>query len=306
MVVVVDGTEGETMAAHFDEGFRRPYDRLVREAPGEDVYPQAAFRTEWGPIFHRGRLDGSARVLVLGQDPATHETICRRILVGEAGQRVQGFLAKLGINRSYVLINTFLYSVYGQGGGTKHVNDDGIVAYRNRWLDTLVQRNELDAILTLGQLADVAYRRWLDQTTVPGADTVAYRNVIHPTYPESASASGTITKAAAMARLTASWNDALTALHGVIRPDEEVEVVPYGAAIATTDLAPIPPADLPAGLPPWMCALDAWAARTGPDAQMKRATITVTVPRAARTWPVLPVKPAKQRAAAPKVAPAAR
>ena len=49
------------MAASFDEGYRRPYDRLVREAPGDDVYPQAAFRTEWGPIFHRGRLDGSAR-----------------------------------------------------------------------------------------------------------------------------------------------------------------------------------------------------------------------------------------------------
>ena len=240
------------MAATFDDGFRRPYDRLVRDAPGDDVYPQAAFRTEWGPIFHRGRLDGSARVLVLGQDPATHETICRRILVGEAGQRLQGLLAKLGITRSYILINTFLYSVYGQGGGTKHVNDDGIVAYRN---------------------------------------------VIHPTYPESASATGTITKAAAMARLTASWNDALSALHGNVRPDEVVALVPYGAAIAKTDLAPIPPIDLPAGLPPWMCALDAWAARTGVDAQIKRATITVTVPRSSRTWPVLPVKKAAAKKA---------
>jgi len=280
------------MAASFDEGYRRPYDRLVREAPGTEVYPQAAFRTEWGPIFHRGRLDGSARVLVLGQDPATHETICRRILVGEAGQRLQGFLAKLGITRSYVLVNAFLYSVYGQGGGTKHVSDEGIVAYRNRWLDTLVRRNELDAIVTLGQLADVGYQRWRDDTAVPGADAVAYRNVIHPTYPESASATGTITKAAAMARLTASWNDALTTLHGVVRADEVVALAPYGAAITKADLAPIPPIDLPAGLPPWMCALDAWAARTGADAQIKRATITVTVPRSSRTWPVLPVKKA--------------
>src|SRR6476469_7893710 len=173
-----------------------PFASLVADYPGDDVYPSADFRTEWGPIFHRGRLDGSARVLVLGQDPATHETICRRILVGEAGQRLQGLLAKLGITRSYVLINTFLYSVYGQGGGTKHVDDDGIVAYRNRWLDTLVERNALDAILSLGQLADVAYRRWRADTAVAGASTVAYRNVIHPTYPESASATGTITKAA--------------------------------------------------------------------------------------------------------------
>jgi Uracil DNA glycosylase superfamily len=283
------------MAATFDEGFRRPYDTLVRDAPGADVYPPDAFRTEWGPIFHRGRLDGSARVLVLGQDPATHETICRRILVGEAGQRMQGLLAKLGITRSYVLINTFLYSVYGQGGGTRHVDDDGIVAYRNRWLDTLVRRNRLDAIVTLGQLADVAYRRWLADTSVPGAGDITYGNVIHPTYPESASATGSITKAAAMARLTASWNDALTALRPAVTPDAAVDLVPYGAAIARADLAPIPPADLPAGLPPWMCALDAWASRTGADPQAKRATISVTIPRAARTWPVLPVKKAASK-----------
>jgi hypothetical protein len=38
-------------------------------------------------------------------------------------------------------------------------------------------------------------------------------------------------------------------------------------------------------LPPWMGALEAWASRTGTDAQKKRATITVTVPTRARTWP---------------------
>jgi hypothetical protein len=37
-----------------------------------------------------------------------------------------------------------------------------------------------------------------------------------------------------------------------------------------------------------MRSLDAWAARLGPDANAKRANITVTVPRRARTWP--PVK----------------
>ena len=74
-----------------------PFASLVADYPGDDVYPQADFRTEWGPVFHRGRLDGSARVLVLGQDPATHEAISRRILVGEAGQRVQGLLAKVGV-----------------------------------------------------------------------------------------------------------------------------------------------------------------------------------------------------------------
>ena len=153
------------MGIRFDAGYRRPYATLVANYPDEDVYPPDSFRTEWGPIFHRGRLDGSARILVIGQDPATHETICRRILVGEAGQRVQGLLAKLGITRSYVLINTFLYSVYGQGGGARHIDDADITAYRNRWLDTLSRRNELEAILSLGTLADRAYEAWKETPT---------------------------------------------------------------------------------------------------------------------------------------------
>src|ERR1700712_3601136 len=102
------------MPIDFDPGyFREPFISLVKEYPGVNVYPPDQFRVEWGPLFHRGRLDGSARVLVVGQDPAQHETIVRRILVGEAGRRLQGFLAKLGISRSYVLVNTFLYSVFG-------------------------------------------------------------------------------------------------------------------------------------------------------------------------------------------------
>src|ERR671919_314137 len=111
----------------FDPGYgRKPFSTLVANYPGSDVYPPKDFRVEWGPIFHRGRLDGSARVVVIGQDPGAHESIARRILVGEAGQRVQGFLAKLGIEKSYVLVNAFLYSVYGQGGGQRHKDASAI------------------------------------------------------------------------------------------------------------------------------------------------------------------------------------
>src|SRR5207244_3767022 len=126
-----------------------PFATLAADYPAEDVYPGKDFRTEWGPIFHRGRLDGTARVLVIGQDPATHETISRRILSGEAGQRVQGLLARLGITTSYVMVNTFLYSVYGQGGGARHAKDPQIAAYRNRWLDALLLDTQVTAVLTL-------------------------------------------------------------------------------------------------------------------------------------------------------------
>ena len=276
------------MATTFDAGYRRPYSTLVEAFPGEEVYPSDSFRTEWGPVFHRGRLDGSARVLVIGQDPATHEAICRRILVGEAGQRLQGLLAKIGITRSYVLVNTFLYSVYGQGGGSRHINDPLITAYRNRWLDTLARRNQLQAIVTLGGLAEQAYTAW-KSTPTGTANTAVHVNVIHPTYPESASASGQITKGAAFKKLCDSWNTALAVLDPVVTGDGPgASPARYGDTLTDNDHAVIPSEDLPAGLPAWMRSLDAWAARTGDDAQSKRATITVTVPRTARQWPPLP------------------
>lgn len=73
------------MTQDFDPGYPAPYAALAAGCPGTDVFPAADFRVEWGPIFHRGRLDGTARVLVIGQDPAQHEAIARRCLIGVAG-----------------------------------------------------------------------------------------------------------------------------------------------------------------------------------------------------------------------------
>lgn len=64
----------------------------------------------------------------------------RRVLVGTAGKR-EGFLKRLGIIRSYVFINTFLYSVYGQGGGTRHIANPLIAAYPNRWIAAILGRH---------------------------------------------------------------------------------------------------------------------------------------------------------------------
>lgn len=123
------------MPMTFDLGYGvEPFRSLCDDAPGEQVYPLKRFRVEWGPIFHRGRLDGSARVLVIGQDPAAHEAVARRNLCGVAGHRVQGFLAKLGIDRSYCMINSFLYSLYGTQAPTPSPaqRED-----RHRWIDAV-------------------------------------------------------------------------------------------------------------------------------------------------------------------------
>jgi hypothetical protein len=269
-------------ASPFCPGYPPPYDVLAASFPDATVYPPAAFRVEWGPIFHRGRLDGTAKLLVLGQDPAVAETVTRRILVGVAGQRTQGLLARLGLTRSYVMVNTFVYSVYGQGGGNAHIRDEAIAAYRDSWLSTIVGHNDIAVIMTLGTLATSAYHQWL----AAGATFAGHHAaILHPTYPESASAAGQVTLADATKRLLANWNDALPGLIAAIdQPDEPASGSLYGTAFTDKDLPPIPPGDLPAGIPPWMRTARDWATRQGAGADAKRATIAVTVPAAARSW----------------------
>jgi uracil-DNA glycosylase len=272
------------MTHQFCPGYdRAPFAALVADYPGTEVFEPKDFRTEWGPIFHRGRLDGSARVLVLGQDPAAHESITRRILVGAAGQRVQGLLARLGVTTSYVMVNTFLFSVYGQSAGNRHIHDVAIADYRNRWLDALLTPPTATAVITLGSLARTAYHDWATSRPARAAG-LHLAAIKHPTFPESASAAGGVTLAAATKDLLDNWNAALPALRAHVQADDPVPELRYADDWQGGDLAPIPEADLPPGSPGWWTSLDPWAARTGPTADLKRATLTVTVPENARPW----------------------
>jgi uracil-DNA glycosylase len=273
------------MGLPFDRGYvDEPFASLVAACPGAEVYPPADFRAEWGPIFHRGRLDGTARVLVIGQDPGAHEAIVRRILVGEAGQRLQGFLARLGVVRSYVLVNAFVFSVYGQWGGERHRDDAAIAAYRDRWLDALLVGTQVEAVIALGGLAQAAFDAWRS-TPAGTASSIACRRIHHPTYPEGASRGGGISRADAMREMLADWNQALDELRPrIAHPDAAPPSDHYGEALVPGDLREIPAEDLPAGLPAWMRSLDAWASRSGTTPDEKRATLMVKVPRNARPW----------------------
>lgn len=267
------------MAHLFDPGYaEEPFRTLASEYPGADIYPPGQFRVEWGPIFHRGRLDGSARVLVIGQDPAQHETVVRRVLVGEAGRRLQGFLAKLGILRSYVVVNAFLYSVYGSVRA-KTRRAPGLVEYRNRWLDTLLVGRSVEAVLALGGAAHEAWQMW--KATPHGqAVNVAYAPVTHPTQPESFSKGDNAKRAEATKKLLKNWSVGLETLAPAItRPDAATPLVLYGDAWAEGDRLPVPEFDFPAGLPAWMHEQDGWARRTGKDALAKRRNITIMVPK---------------------------
>jgi uracil-DNA glycosylase len=234
----------------FDPGYGKlPFRTLVRDVPDATVFPTMDFRTEWGPVFHRGRLDGSARLIVIGQDPAQHEIIARRTLVGDAGHRIQGFVAKLGLTRSYVMVNTFVYSVFGQGGGNNHKNDPAIIAYRNRWFDALLP-GQIEGVVALGQLADAAWQAF-KQTPTGAAFNGVYTPVTHPTQPESSSKGDKVKRAAAIKKMLQGWNTALQLLHPKITADVPTPLVPYGTAFLPAGLSDIPQEDLPAGSPAW-------------------------------------------------------
>jgi hypothetical protein len=201
----------------------------------------------------------------------------RRILVGEAGHRTQGLMAKLGITRSYLMINTYLYSVYGQTAGEQNANNKDIAKYRNRWLDAIFASNQIDAVIALGHLADTAWTTW-KKTSAGQAVSPAYQHVTHPTQPESSSGGDATKLRAAIKAMLANWNQALEQLHPLPHSDESGPLVPYGASFKAGDRVEIPEFDVPAGQPDWMRSPKAWADRVGKTANAKRRNITITIP----------------------------
>jgi hypothetical protein len=251
-----------------------PFRTLATNYPDDSAYPQEDFRTEWGPIFHRGRLDGTARLLLIGQDPGQHENVLRRILSGEAGRRVQGFAAKLGITRSYVNINALLYSVFGSSG-SKYVTKTKVADYRNQWIDGILAPGKIEAVVTFGGMAKKAWENYV--ASRPAASALPIAKLTHPTFPESAGGTAAEKKANTKKMLT-EWNGALPTLHAAItHKDVATPLVPYGAAFVDADKADIPSFDLPAGTPAWMYDNDGWAKRVGSTTMGKRANITITV-----------------------------
>lgn len=213
---------------------------------------------------------------MIGQDPAQHETVVRRILVGEAGRRGQGLLAKLGIFRSYVFINTFLYSVYG-GVKAATRRSAGLVDYRNRWLDALLVSRQVEVVLAFGTAADEAWQMW-QATPAAQSVPVAYAALAHPTQPESPSGGNRVKLAEATARMLSNWNAGLQSVAPSLNhPDAQSPLLLYGEAWTDGDRVPIPEFDFPAGLPPWMHQQDGWAKRVGATDLAKRRNITITV-----------------------------
>jgi uracil-DNA glycosylase len=215
---------------------------LPSYAPHRDL-----FWYDWGPVFYRGRLDRTARLLGVASDPGPTERIACRTLVGDAGQRVQGFLTKLGLTRSYVLVNAFAYALLPSKAqqATPMLSEPEHQKWRNDLLDKITGP-ALQAIVAFGGQAREAVRQWPKATGLPVFD------VPHPSSRNATT-------------LVNEWRNAINQLRTVVTPDTDGDPTGpnYGAKFREADHARIPPGDLPFGVPAWL-GDDAWGRAAKP------------------------------------------
>jgi uracil-DNA glycosylase len=184
--------------------------------------------------------------LGVASDPGPTERITGRTLVGNAGQRVQGFLAKLGLTRSYLCLNAWAYALHPTRASAElaQLGDPSQLEWRNRLFDAAVGP-KLEAIVAFGEMAQGAVAKWMMRPPLPLIE------VPHPSSRDTTA-------------LLNAWRAAVTELRGVVTPDPDGHNVGpnYGSSFTEADYAAIPRGDLPFGAPDFL-GDDSWV-RTGP------------------------------------------
>jgi uracil-DNA glycosylase len=238
------------MGVEFDKGPSQTMATLFTNHP--DYTPvKDWFWFDWGPVFYRGRLDKSAKILCVASDPAATERIAGRALVGNAGQRVQGFLAKIGITTSYVCLNGFVYALHPShlSDGIKLLADPAHTSWRNKVFKAATG-SSLKAIVAFGDVAQKAVDLWDGKGSTPVFKTY------HPSYRGDE------------ATLVKDWNRVITALRGIVTKDADGDkTLPlYGSKFVESDYAPIPKRDLPFGAADFL-GDDSWLRKTSSTAK---------------------------------------
>jgi uracil-DNA glycosylase len=233
-------------SAEFDPGPPTALAQHLASLPSYAPHKQW-FWFDWAPVFYRGRLDGSAKLLGIASDPGPTEQIACRTLVGDAGQRVQGFLAKLGLEQSYVLVNAFAYALHPSAGSkaTAMLSEAAHKQWRNHLLDSITGP-KLQAIVAFGVQGQAAADLWTTRPNVP------LLKVPHPSNRSTST-------------LLSEWKKAITQLRGLITPDAGgTNTGPnYGTTFKESDYAAVPARDLPFAVPDWL-GDDAWGRKAKP------------------------------------------
>ncbi|MBI3018441.1 MAG: hypothetical protein HYY61_00895 [Deltaproteobacteria bacterium] len=142
---------------------------------GRVVLDRERYRWHWGPIFYRGRLGkNEVKVLVIGQEGAQDEALSRHSFTGGTGQKMQHFLNHIGINRSYLFVNTFVYCIHGQyqdetiegaiAGDYWMAQSPSspIVQHRHKLFNTAAEINDLRLVVAVGSAAQDTVVTWVE------------------------------------------------------------------------------------------------------------------------------------------------
>ncbi len=260
--------EGRGAPWEYDPGppRNRRWPRLFAETPNHRGLGVAVtggtelFRWHQGPMFYRGRLwDRQARVLVVGQEGAQDESLGHRAFVGGTGARMQHLLGHLGITRSYLFMNTFVYPILGQYDDDLRPlaqdPDSPIVAHRHELWDYLVDRTDLHLVIAVGRAAKESLATWIEShggSADPERLDEADASVVAPglrvvgvLHPGGGAFGGT-------SAIKASFVDAIEQVHGWaeddptwLPPDHDGQRRPGDDFVYRS--APIPFRDLPYG-----------------------------------------------------------
>ena len=132
---------------------------------GRAVLGREAFRWHHGPMFYRGRLDGSAKIVIVGQEGAQDESLAHRSFTGGTGARMQLFLRFIGFDRSYLFLNSFIYPIFGQYSmDLRPLAQDPrspIAQHRNRIFDKAIIDGDVRLVVAVGTAAKESVVTWI-------------------------------------------------------------------------------------------------------------------------------------------------
>ncbi len=244
----------------------RSWSRLFAETPnyrgfGVAMSGNEEFRWHFGPMFYRGRLgDHQVKVLVVGQEGAQDESLSHHSFTGGTGGRMQHFLAHLGISRSYLFLNTFVYPIFGQYDGQLPIiaqhPASPIARHRKELFDYVVARNELQLVIAVGRAAKESVASWIEAhggTADPNNLHLADASVVSPDlHVVGVLHPGGAGKGGAVSAIIASFNAAIIHVHQWIAAQPTWLPTDVGAVRATTPYTyssdPIPFRDFPYGV----------------------------------------------------------
>lgn len=260
--------EGRGFPWEYDPGppRNRRWPRLFAETPnyrgfGLALSGSEEYRWHFGPMFYRGRLgDRQVKVLVIGQEGAQDESLSHRSFTGGTGARLQHLLGHLGIDHSYLFLNTFVYPIFGQYNGllptiAQHPSSP-VARHRTELFDYAADRNDLQLAIAVGRAAKQSLASWVEahggsadpeRLHLADASVISPRlrmvGVLHP---------GGAATAGAKALIVDSFKAAIANVHRWVSDDPDWLPVDTGAQRKSAESytyssRPIPFRDFPFG-----------------------------------------------------------